>query len=250
MREVTRICDVLLDIEGTTTPVDFVYGTLFPFARAHVEEFLSQHYRNDEVAAEVEALKRQREADAEVLADFPPWREDSLTARIASASAYVRWLMDHDRKVTAMKSIQGRIWEAGYRSREIRGQVYPDVAPAFERWRRQGRKIVIFSSGSVLAQRLLFAHSTAGDLTPQISAFFDTTIGPKQEAESYRRIAAALALSPSDVLFVSDVVAELNAACSAGMPTRLCVRGGAAAAGSQLTHQSHPSIHRFNEVFP
>ena len=241
-----RLRAILLDIEGTTTPVDFVYGTLFPFARARVEEFLSRHRQDNEVAADLEALRRQRETEAQALPDLPPWREDSLGAQIASASAYTRWLMDHDRKVTAMKSIQGKIWEAAYRSGELRGQVYPDVAPAFERWRRQGRKVAIFSSGSVLAQKLLFAHSTAGDLTAHIGAYFDTATGPKQDEQSYRRIAAALALSPAEVLFLSDVLAELDAAQGADMETALCVRSDAAASHAGR----HAVVHTFEDVFP
>ncbi len=241
-----RIRAILLDIEGTTTPVEFVYGTLFPLARARVEEFLSRHHQHDEVKADLEALKRQREAEAQALPDLPPWQEDSLAARIASASAYMRWLMDHDRKVTAMKSIQGKIWEAAYRSGELRGQVYPDVAPAFERWRRQGRKIAIFSSGSVLAQKLLFGHSTAGDLTAYIGAYFDTTTGPKQDDQSYRRIAAAFALPPAEVLFLSDVLGELDAAQGAGMATALCVRSDVPAPHAGR----HPVVPTFDEVFP
>ncbi len=241
-----RIRALLLDIEGTTTPVDFVYGVLFPFARARVEDFLSRHSADDEVRSALEALRRQREADAQQFSDLPPWRQDSPTARIASAAAYVQWLIDRDRKFTALKSLQGRIWESGYRSGELRGQAYPDVAPAFQRWRAQRRGIGIFSSGSVLAQKLLFAHSTAGDLTPYIEFYFDTTTGPKQDEQSYRRIAAALALPPADVLFLSDVLAELDAARRAGMETALCVRSGSA----EPTGVSHPFVRTFDEVFP
>ena len=128
--------------------------------------------------------------------------------------------MDRDRKSTALKSLQGRIWEAGYVSGELRSHLYPDVRPALERCRAQGRKIAIFSSGSVLAQRLLFAHTPDGDLTPLIDGFFDTTTGPKREPESYGRIAAALSVPPAAVLFVSDVAAELDAARAAGLADR------------------------------
>src|SRR5205807_2238017 len=118
---------LLLDIEGTTTPIDFVYGTLFPYARARAEDFLSRHHESDDVRADLEALRQQRAAEAQLIKDLPPWREDSTSARLASAAAYVQWLMDHDRKLTALKSLQGKIWEAGYRGGELRGVVYSDL---------------------------------------------------------------------------------------------------------------------------
>ncbi len=243
-----RIRAILLDIEGTTTPVDFVYGTLFPFARARVAEFLERHHASDEVAAELEALKQAREAEAARSSSVPRWCEDSQAARIESAAAYVRWLMDHDRKLTPLKSLQGKIWEAGYRSGELRGQVYPDVAPAFQRWHREGSTIAIFSSGSVLAQKLLFANSTAGDLTPLIGAYFDTTSGPKQEEASYRRIATALGFEPKEVLFLSDVTAELDAARHAGLQTALCVREGSPNSKVPPKGVTHPIIRSFDEA--
>ena len=241
-----QIRAILLDIEGTTTPADFVYGTLFPFARARVEEFLAQHHKDDDVAADLEALKQQRVVETERSAGLPPWREDSPAARVQSAAAYVRWLIDRDRKSTPLKSLQGKIWEAGYRSGELCGQVYPDVAPALARWRAQRRSIAIFSSGSLLAQRLLFSYSTAGDLTPYIGSYFDTTTGPKQEEQSYLRIAAALRLPAVDILFLSDVAAELDAARRAGMHSAVCVRPGA----SPPPGASHPAVKTFEEVFP
>jgi enolase-phosphatase E1 len=152
--------------------------------------------------------------------------------------------MDRDRKSTGLKALQGRVWEDGYRRGELRGQVYPDVPRAFERWRRDGREIAIFSSGSVLAQRLLFAHTGAGDLTPFLRAHFDTVIGAKGDPESYRRIAAALERDPRDVLFVSDVDRELDAARAAGLPTRLCVRAPAALGAPG----SHVPITTFDEI--
>jgi enolase-phosphatase E1 len=227
------VAALLLDVEGTTTPLRFVHDVLFPYARAHAEEFLRRASRA-ETDALVSALRAEHERDGE---SPPPWRGDD---EVRSALDYVFWLMDRDRKSTALKSLQGRIWEEGYVSGELRGEVYPDVAQAFARWRRQGRGIAIFSSGSVLAQRLLFRYSTAGDLTPHIRAYFDTTTGPKREAESYRRIAAGLERAPAEVLFVSDVALELDAARTAGMHTALCVREGAAPAGA-----SHDVVHDF-----
>ena len=153
-------------------------------------------------------------------------------------------MMDRDRKSTGLKSLQGKIWEAGYRAGELRGQVYADVLPALARWKAQGRDIAVFSSGSVQAQQSLFANSTAGNLTPFIRAYFDTTTGPKTAAESYGRIAAAVERSPSEVLFLSDVGAELDAARRAGLETALCVRSPEAVPPGS----GHPVIRTFDGV--
>jgi enolase-phosphatase E1 len=220
----------LLDIEGTTTPVSFVYDVLFPYAREHVASFLER--QTDAVRADLDRLREERTADvAQGLS--PP--EPPL--------AYVQWLMERDRKSTGLKSLQGKIWEEGYRSGALRGEVYADVSSAFERWDRQERAIAIFSSGSVLAQKLLFGSTTAGDLTRFIRAFFDTTTGPKTVETSYRTIAQRLGLRPDEVLFVSDTATELDAARAAGMRTALCVRG----AGPEST-SAHPVIRTFDEI--
>jgi enolase-phosphatase E1 len=210
---------VLLDIEGTTTPVDFVVRVLFPDARARVEDFIAAHVADPPVARDLEALREEQALDESRGQGPLPW--DGSTA---AAAAYARWLMDQDRKTTALKSLQGRIWEEGYAAGRLRGQVYDDVPPALARWTGDGRRVAIFSSGSVLAQELLFRHSDHGDLTPFLTGYFDTTTGPKVAAESYRRIAASLGASPHSSLFVSDVVAELDAAQAAGFATTLAVR--------------------------
>lgn len=241
-----RIRAILLDIEGTTTPIAFVYEVLFPFAGAHLERFLRQNRDRRGVRDDLKALAAEHAAEPCEAAGLPPWHDDSSNELVVSATAYARWLMDCDRKSTALKSLQGKIWEAGYLSGELRGQVYPDVPRALARWRQQKRGIAIFSSGSALAQRLLFGHSTAGDLTPFIGAYFDTSTGPKISAESYRRIAAALACAPAEIVFLSDVVAELDAARGAGMETLLCVRPGSAEPGST----ANTIIRTFDELLP
>ncbi len=238
-----RIQAVLLDIEGTTTPVDFVTRVLFPYARAHARDFLAR--RAGELRDDIALLFSEHEADARAGQFPPPWRNDSAETVLDSAAAYVHWLMDRDRKSTALKSLQGRIWEEGYRTGELRGQVYPDVPPALARWLGRGREVAIFSSGSVLAQKLLFSRSDAGDLTPFLRAYFDTTTGAKGEAESYRKIARALGRKPPAVLFLSDVTAELDAARAAGMTTALCVREGPTTAGDV-----HPVVSSFDQVLP
>jgi len=210
---------VLLDIEGTTTPVDFVYRVLFPDARARVLSFLESHSEDPEVARDLAGLREEQARDAAEGRGPPTWDGSA-----AAATAYARWLMDRDRKTTALKSLQGKIWAEGYAAGRLRGQVYDDVPPALARWCATGRRVAIFSSGSVLAQKLLFRHSDHGDLTPLLSAYFDTTTGPKREAESYRRIAKALGAPPSAGLFVSDTLAELDAARAAGFATALAVR--------------------------
>jgi enolase-phosphatase E1 len=152
-------------------------------------------------------------------------------------------LIDLDRKATPLKSLQGKIWEEGYRSGALKSPVYDDVPPAFRRFCEEGRRIAIFSSGSVLAQKLLFAHTTHGDLSPWIAGYFDTTSGPKREPESYARITAELRLNPEQILFVSDTAAELDAAAAAGVQTRLCVREDALPATS-----AHGVVRSFDDL--
>ena len=240
-----RIQAVLLDIEGTTTSIDFVYHTLFPYARRHVAEFVERHYGTEDLRLNLDQLHREWETDARQNSECPAWRAESRQAEIESVIAYVHWLMDHDRKSTPLKWLQGKIWESGYQSGELRGHVYPDVPAAFARWQKKGKTISIFSSGSVLAQRLLFAHTTAGDLTPFIRAYFDTTTGAKAEPESYKKIADSLAVTPSAILFLSDSLTELNAARSAGMKTALSTRPEKPPTGPH----SHRVIRSFAEVF-
>jgi enolase-phosphatase E1 len=237
---------LLLDIEGTTTPVEFVYETLFPFARENVREFLEQNLSSAEVRADVDALRQEHRADVEKGSGPPAWLEDTPGSLLESAVSYARWLMDQDRKSTALKSLQGKIWEGGYRSGGLRGQVYADVRPAFERWKGQGKEIYIFSSGSVLAQKLIFAHTTEGDLTRYLDGYFDTTTGAKASAASYQAISENIGAPATEVLFVSDVTAELDAARAAGMMTALCVRPGS----REMEQSAHPIVRTFDEIFP
>ena len=199
---------ILLDIEGTTTPITFVYQTLFPYARQKLKTYLEAHGRLPEYQTFVD-------------------------------------LMDQDSKSTALKDVQGHIWEEGYATGELVGEVFDDVAPALRRWRARGLDVGIFSSGSTLAQKLLFRHSSAGDLTPLLSWHFDTTVGPKIDPESYRRIASSIGVPASGVLFISDVVPELDAARAAGMQTALSIRPGNQAAPEG---HSHSAVRTFAEL--
>jgi len=235
---------ILLDIEGTTTPIDFVFRTLFPFARNRMRQFLLEHGSEPSTREDVDALRKQHRVDAAGQLNPPRWVDDSPGAELSSAAAYGAWLIDRDSKCSALKSLQGKIWQEGYRTGKLRGEVYPDVPAALARWSRQGKILGIFSSGSVLAQKLLFGSTAAGDLTRFLRAYFDTTSGPKNAPESYARIAKALALEPPDILFISDVAKELDAARGAGMQTALCVR-------TEFTEQvvsSHRQINSFEDI--
>lgn len=240
-----RVTALLLDVEGTTTPVSFVYETLFPYARANMKEYLSRHLSSHEVRADIALLREEHAADSSRGLDPPALGDGSSDDSSESLLAYLYWLMDNDRKSTPLKSLQGRIWEEGYRAGRLRGEVFPDVPRAFERWRASGREVAIYSSGSVLAQRLLFAHAEPCDLTRFIRAYFDTEVGPKREPQSYAKIAAALGRPPAEVLFISDVVGELDAARAAGMPTLLRV-----AAADPARTTGHETIQSFDEVLP
>ncbi len=233
---------ILLDIEGTTTPVDFVYRTLFPYARARLAQFLLAHRDDPQVCADIEALRVQHRSDTDEQLSPPAWNSDSNDFDLAAATAYGHWLIDRDSKCFALKSLQGKIWQEGYRVGELHGEVYPDVPPALDRWTREGKLVAIYSSGSVLAQKLLFSATAAGDLTRFLHAHFDTAIGPKQSPESYFQIAKGIAHEPGHILFISDVAKELDAARKAGMQTALCVR-------AQLAEQivsSHRVIQSFD----
>ena len=217
---------VLLDIEGTVTPIAFVHEVLFPYARSRVKDFLVSNLENAEVKADVAKLCEEHAVDCAQQHDPPLLYEGPIEAKVDSLTTYVHWLIDRDRKSTGLKSLQGKIWKEGYLDGSLKATLFDDVAPAMKRWRDAGLRINIFSSGSVLAQQLLFAHTNAGDLTNLIDNYFDTTVGPKAAEESYRKIAASLNVSTGAVLFISDVLGELNAAAIAGLPTLLCERPG------------------------
>jgi enolase-phosphatase E1 len=198
---------ILLDIEGTTTPIAFVTETLFPYARAHLAAFLEREGRAGEAA--------------EFLAQI-----------------------DRDSKSTELKELQGRIWEDGYRTGALAGQVFEDVPRALAQWRDRGEPVGIYSSGSVRAQQWLFRTCAAGDLTPLIRWHFDTAVGAKQDPASYARIAEIVAIPSAQIVFVSDVVRELDAARAAGMQTILSLRPGNP---PQPPHQ-HRVVRSFDQI--
>jgi len=234
---------ILLDIEGTTTPITFVHEVMFSYARTHVRAFLSEHLASRNTVTDIAAIKKEHAADVEQGHNPPPL----VSGDVDSLTTYIHWLIDRDRKSSPLKSLQGKIWQKGFLDGTLTAQVYDDVPAALQRWHQAGLTINIFSSGSKLAQRFLFAHTEAGDLTEFIDNYFDTTIGPKKESESYRRIASKLGLAEGAILFISDTVAELEAARNAGMQTRLSIRSGNQPQEGSAGHQA---LNSFDELGP
>lgn len=218
---------VVTDIEGTTTDINFVHKVLFPYAQAKLPDFLRANADSPEVAEQISAVRREMgDADA------------TLEAVIAQL---LHWI-ETDQKVTPLKALQGMVWADGYQRGDFKGHLYSDVAPALRQWQQAGKALYVYSSGSVQAQKLLFGYSDEGDLTPLFSGYFDTHIGHKREATAYQRIIAELNLSPEAVLFLSDVVEELDAAKQAGMQTLQLVREGTQAGNT------HACVSRFDEI--
>ncbi len=214
---------IVTDIEGTTSRISFVHDVLFPYARARLPAFLAERGAEPEVGA----------ALAEVAA---------LAPGVAPLDALLGW-MDEDAKITPLKSLQGLIWAEGYASGALHGDLYPDVAPALLRWHAAGVRLYVYSSGSVPAQKLLFGHTPDGDLTSLFSGFFDTRVGAKREAASYAAIAQAIGLPASEILFLSDVAAELDAAAEAGFQVCQLVRPQ-----DETVSANHPTAADFDAV--
>ncbi|MGQ0586688.1 MAG: acireductone synthase [Gammaproteobacteria bacterium] len=218
---------ILTDIEGTTSSIDFVHQTLFPYARAHLRKFLAAH-------AHEPAVRRE-------LAEVAHAERRELTPD-AAAAVLDKWI-DEDRKATPLKSLQGMIWRQGYESGELKGHVYDDTPEHLRKWHARGLKLYVYSSGSVEAQKLIFGHTAFGDLTPLFSGYFDTRVGAKREAQSYKTILRDTGLSGPDMLFLSDVGEELDAARAAGMKTCQLLRDDKARA-----FPAHPHARNFSEV--
>jgi enolase-phosphatase E1 len=203
------ITTILTDIEGTTSSISFVKDVLFPYARERLPAFVETHADD----AQVQHWLHEAAKEAGLVS----------ASRQEIIELLVGWI-DADRKSTALKALQGMIWKDGYATGEYRAHVYPEVAARLRAWQAEGKRLYVYSSGSVPAQRLFFAHTEAGDLTPCFSGYFDTETGPKRDAESYRRIANAIGEPPGAILFLSDIVEELDAAAAAGLQTTLLAR--------------------------
>jgi enolase-phosphatase E1 len=201
---------ILTDIEGTTSSLSFVKDVLFPYARERMAGFIRQHGNEPQVRELLQQVSQEA---------GKPLNDDQAITQLRE------WI-DQDRKVTPLKALQGLIWEAGYRNGDYQGHIYDDAAEYLRRWHQQGLKLYVYSSGSVYAQKLLFGHTTHGDLTPLFSGYFDTQVGHKQETGSYQTIAREIGLPAGDILFLSDIEAELDAARDAGMQTAWLVRDG------------------------
>ncbi|WP_395738769.1 acireductone synthase [Prosthecobacter sp.] len=224
---------ILLDIEGTVSPLAFVHDMMFPYARQRVDAFLSANWDDAGVQAALKQMAQDGGSRWENVQDLQPF-----------VVAEVHRLMDADVKATGLKLLQGLIWEEGFRTGELRSRIFEDVPHALAQWCRKGCDIRIYSSGSVHAQKLFFAHTQRGDLSVHLSGCYDTTTGSKREASSYASIAADCRLRANHILFVSDVADELDAARTAGMFTALAIRPG----NRSAPPHDHPVIHSFSEI--
>ncbi len=260
----------LLDVEGSVAPISLVTEQLFPYARANFETFLRRSIAELEQKGDaVEPrdfgegsvfwdlallrLENRAELDPEAPAILPDAVSElglrggpesvsmSPVHGIPRILRYIYWLMDRDRKSTALKSLQGKIWKTGFENGELKGTLFPDVPDALARWSQHAR-VAIYSSGSVEAQQLLFRYSTFGDLTSKIAGYFDTRTGAKASSASYSAIAAAMSVAPAEILFLSDVVRELDAARDAGCATRIVIRPGNAPVENVNGHGSLESF--------
>ena len=218
---------ILTDIEGTTSSIDFVHQTLFPYARAHLRKFLAARGNDAAVRREL----------AEVM------RIEGRELTIEAAAGVLEAWIDADRKVTPLKALQGMIWRQGYEAGELKGHVYDDTPPFLRKWHDRGLKLYVYSSGSVEAQKLIFGHTAHGDLTPLFSGYFDTRVGAKREASSYKAILRETGLSGPDMLFLSDIGEELDAARAAGMKTCQLLRDDKARPA-----MAHPQAKTFADV--
>jgi enolase-phosphatase E1 len=220
---------ILTDIEGTTSSIRFVHEVLFPYARAHMADFIRGHAQDPSVAPLLNDVRQQAGANLD---------PDGIIAQL------IAWI-DADRKITPLKALQGMIWESGYRKGDFTGHVYPDAAAQLHNWHTAGLRLYVFSSGSVQAQQLLFGHSDAGDLTALFSGYYDTRIGNKQDPAAYRAIANGIGMPAHEILFLSDIRAELDAAHTAGMHTTLLARDVAPDPDS-----AHRQVSDFNAINP
>ncbi|XP_037817326.1 enolase-phosphatase E1 [Lucilia sericata] len=214
---------ILTDIEGTTTSISFVKDTLFPYAKEHTEKYLQDTCETLETKNIIKDLKNlpQYEVFLKETSTTPEKEVD-----INVISQFVNYLIDKDLKLGPLKTLQGYVWAEGYKSGNIKGHVYPDVPAAFKLWHEAGVSVAIYSSGSIKAQQLLFGQTELGNLLPYITAHFDTTSGHKQEKQSYINIAQSLNIDPQDILFLTDIVKEAEAARLAGYQTAVLSRPG------------------------
>ena len=218
---------ILTDIEGTTSSIDFVHQTLFPYAKAHMRWFLREHADSEEVQQQLFEVERI---------------EQKALSLDAAADVLERWIAE-DRKATPLKALQGMIWRQGYEAGELKGHVYPDAPEYLRKWHAQGLALYVYSSGSVEAQRLIFGYTDHGDLTPLFSGYFDTRIGGKRERASYQAIVQQTGIPAAQILFLSDVGEELDAARAAGLATVQLIRDAKA-----VPFPAHAQVSDFSKI--
>ena len=239
---------VVLDIEGTTTPLSFVKDCLFPYITDNIADFLRTHWDDQQLQVHIADLRTQAQTDQETNMGFPVIPLIDKEAVMSAVVSNVKAQMNVDRKISSLKKFQGFMWKFAFESGQIKGMVYDDVVEAFERWKKRGVPIHIYSSGSVEAQKLLFGFTDNGNLLPFISSHFDTTVGSKLEAASYTAILHCLNVTnPATVLFISDNPNELKAAKSAGLAVLLANRPGNNPVSLEDL-KLYKSIDTFNEV--
>jgi enolase-phosphatase E1 len=219
---------IVTDIEGTTSSISFVHDVLFPYAREHMRQFVCRSVQDGAATPHINDVRMQT------------GRVDMSLDEVADQ--LIQWI-DEDKKITPLKALQGMIWEQGYKNGDFKGHVYADAVACLQAWKQQGIQLYVYSSGSVYAQKLLFGYSDFGDMTPLFSGYFDTTTGAKGDAESYQKITASINLPAQDILFLSDIDKELDAAHAAGMKTIWLVRNG-----DMKARAAHPQVNNFNDI--
>ncbi len=219
---------IVTDIEGTTTSLSFVKDVLFPYADQHMQAFVVAHRQDPAVARLIDDVRLET---------------GQAVLSLADAITQLRQWIAQDQKITPLKAIQGLMWEEGYRNGDFTGHVYEDAVRHLLHWHELGLKLYVYSSGSVYAQKLLFGYSDAGDLTPLFSGYFDTAVGHKRDAAAYQHIIEAIGLPAGEILFLSDIAEELDAAAQAGMKTCCLVREN-----QSIEHLRHPWVKNFDEL--
>lgn len=218
----------MTDIEGTTSSISFVADVLFPYAAKHLASYVEKHHLEPQIVAVLNDVRNEIDKPNAALSDV--------------VVTLLQWIKE-DKKITPLKTLQGFIWAEGYASGELTGHIYADAAANLRKWHEQGIRLYVYSSGSVAAQKLIFGHSEEGDLTYLFDGYFDTHIGGKREPSSYHVIAAQLELPASEILFLSDIVFELDAAAAVGVRTialdRQCIGEG---------FGIHQVVHSFDQI--
>ncbi|XP_075222616.1 enolase-phosphatase E1 [Lycorma delicatula] len=246
-----NVSTVIVDIEGTTTSINFVKDTLFPYVREHLEEYIKTNWAEKELQEDITLLRVQAVKDkadgVEGVVEIPEGEDDDVKSALVKN---ILWQMDNDRKTKALKEIQGHIWRNGYSSGKLIGHVFDDVKDCLKSWTEAGKKIYVYSSGSVEAQKLLFSNTKEGDLLSVFSGHFDTNIGAKTESSSYTKILENLTETISgakDVLFLTDVPKEAQAAKDAGMQAVIVSREGNAPLTDD-TKETFPVVYSFSDL--